>query len=1090
MTLVMTLAADVHYLLPPAVPTAGVALLAVAGLAAWAACHHRRFTERVLAVVGRNGRWLMAPVQVLVGFLALLAVAQLAHRGVLLATNWPIWPIALGAAVAVEGVGRLYRLERRTVSRRAGLALSVSRGAAVLLAAVMLAQPVLLFQTRHTERKQLAVLLDESASMHVPDTQMTPAEKVRLAEAMNVQGFRRDYPLDRTARRLRSQQRALSELAERYDALSTVSAERRNRQLVETRDELRRRLQETAADLKDIRETIKSVADGRVKLPGELLSKVGDARTRLGLEVIDRLESLQRLTRRGDTDRPDPLVKEYPALVRGLQESAAAAERLATAVALFAEAVDEALYASLQEPVRQRVDELARRQRVELARELLARKVADGRKAMLAALGEEFDLTCYAVARQTDRVSRESILPAESDRDRSPASRPTTRRGRDANAPPQPTTFPAELQSTDIAAGLQRVMTDANLPNLAGVVLFSEGQHNAESDLGSVADRLGRFGVPVYPVALGSQAPPTDAAVLEAEAPETVFAGDALNVAAKVKLDGLAGRTVTVSLRQGQRVLDRQTLQVPPGPSFRTQVQLSHEPEKPGVANYQVAIEAGDGEVLAENNHAPVVVSVTDQRVQLLMIEGRPRWEFRYLKNLFAARDRGIKLQYVLFEPDRVAGLGQPDRIVAAAGLPPKRIQATALPAEVAEWLKFDVIILGDVAPEDLGPAAVDALETFVADRGGTLIVIAGPLHMPMAYRGTPLEALLPVRLSAASATGGAVQSPIGDDGFAFALTAAGRDHVVTRQAAEPERNQAIWGDMPPMYWRWLSGGAKPTAEVLAYAHPANAPAFLAETPAGAPADEGTLARRRRYWQQQALLAVQPVGLGRVMALTFDRTWRFRYRTGDLYHHKFWGQVMRWATAGKLPAGTENVKLGTDRARYGPGERVTVRARLVQDDLTPVVSESVMAEIYSEGKLVHRTPLNYQSDSPGLYVGQAGPFEPGSYRVRLTGPAVGPLLPEDQAEKVVTDFGVLAAVPAEQAELAADRGALGHLATLTGGTLLDAWRVDELPALLGSGLTVQVQRRQHLLWNQWWYLLAILAVLTAEWLLRKKVGLA
>ena len=49
------------------------------------------------------------------------------------------------------------------------------------------------------------------------------------------------------------------------------------------------------------------------------------------------------------------------------------------------------------------------------------------------------------------------------------------------------------------------------------------------------------------------------------------------------------------------------------------------------------------------------------------------------------------------------------------------------------------------------------------------------------------------------------------------------------------------------------------------------------------------------------------------------------YKVGDTYHHRLWAQIMRWATAGRLPAGTEHVKLGSDRVRYRAGERITLR---------------------------------------------------------------------------------------------------------------------------------------------------------------------
>ena len=58
-----------------------------------------------------------------------------------------------------------------------------------------------------------------------------------------------------------------------------------------------------------------------------------------------------------------------------------------------------------------------------------------------------------------------------------------------------------------------------------------------------------------------------------------------------------------------------------------------------------------------------------------------------------------------------------------------------------------------------------------------------------------------------------------------------------------------------------------------------------------------------------ALLVTRQTGKGKVALLLTDRTWRLREGAGDLYHHRFWGNLVRWG-AGPLPgAETEAPKL-------------------------------------------------------------------------------------------------------------------------------------------------------------------------------------
>ena len=104
----------------------------------------------------------------------------------ILATNWTIWPIVLFGAAAIETILSLYGLERRVVSRRLGLALAGLRVALLALVIGMLAQPVRPWTLDKTLQRYVAVLVDNSASMYVPDTQLVPSEKMRLAQRFSV----------------------------------------------------------------------------------------------------------------------------------------------------------------------------------------------------------------------------------------------------------------------------------------------------------------------------------------------------------------------------------------------------------------------------------------------------------------------------------------------------------------------------------------------------------------------------------------------------------------------------------------------------------------------------------------------------------------------------------------------------------------------------------------------------------------------------------------------------------------------------------------------------------------------------------------
>jgi len=458
--------------------------------------------------------------------------------------------------------------------------------------------------------------------------------------------------------------------------------------------------------------------------------------------------------------------------------------------------------------------------------------------------------------------------------------------------------LPPEQQQTDLTAVFDEVMTQMSGKRLSGILLLSDGRHNAPGSVEPLVRRLGIQQVPVSSVVFGGDRPPIDAGIISVSAPEAIAEGDRILVTAQIKLDGLAGQEVQVALIEGEEQVDTETVRVPTD-SYRVRVQLADKPDEARLHRYAVVVQEFDNEVLATNNRYPLAVSVSDERTQLLLVDGRPRWEFRYIKNLFASRDRTVHLQYVLIEPDDIAGVPTPPQVHASASRPVEAVEATALPKDASEWMKFDVIILGDVSPDVLGDPEQEILKKFVEQRGGTLVVIAGPNYMPHAYATGPLGAMLPV---APTASPGTVQAPP-EEKFHLVLTTEGRESVVMRQKVNPVENLEVWSGLPPIYWRHPEAPAKEGATVLAYALPPSAPDYMPPFEPGAettesPVDTETLAKRRQFQRQHALISYHTVATGRVMFLGFDRTWRLRYRVGDAYHHRFWGQVLRWAQGG------------------------------------------------------------------------------------------------------------------------------------------------------------------------------------------------
>ena len=305
---------------------------------------------------------------------------------------------------------------------------------------------------------------------------------------------------------------------------------------------------------------------------------------------------------------------------------------------------------------------------------------------------------------------------------------------------------------------------------------------------------------------------------------------------------------------------------------------------------------------------------------------------------------------------------------------------------------------------------------------------------------------------------------------------------------------------MPDLYWRCPILGVKPTATVLAYAMPAAAPSYMQSPAAGAEATgasspavgkgEEVQKLRQEFEKNHALVVAQHVGMGQVLFIGFDSTWRMRYRVGDTYHHKFWGQVMRWATASKLPAGTNLVKLGTDRTATAR-TRISPPAQNPASGLLGAGGQRRRREGLLRQTLVLRKTLTYVPDSPGMYKAHLGELPSGTYRLEPL-LAVGSGDPRSGKGQGGHDgvfcrplhAGRTGGVLRRPRHAGPDRLLQRRRA---GGTLRGPARA--VGAGAGRKLATH-EVEQYTLWDSWPMLALIMVLVSAEWLLRKKVGLA
>ena len=640
-------------------------------------------------------------------------------------------------------------------------------------------------------------------------------------------------------------------------------------------------------------------------------------------------------------------------------------------------------------------------------------------------------------------------------------------------------------QATDLAKAMTTVLEQVPPDNLAGLVMVTDGRHNRPGRVEDIARRFGILDAPIGVVGIGSETPPRDAAILEVRSPDAIYLGDRLRVATVLKFDGYRGRRAKVLLKKGDEIVQEQMISIPQD-HHREEVRFNDVPEEDGINAYTVELENLGEEFFDRNNSWQFETAITDARTNVLIVDSHPRWEFRYLRNLFYGRDKSIHLQYVLLEPDTILGQ-QVVPVPASAARKFGDAQATRLPESEEEWRKFDVIIIGDVPPEAIGENTWQTIQSCVTERAALLVAIAGPRHMPHAIESGIARELLPVKYTPSRRTFFGTKEPP----YRLILTAEGRNHPITAQSDSRLENERLWGEFPEFRWRHPVEGVKEGASILVVASSEDDGEVSVNNVDDLSNALSRLAQRKEREARNALLVTQQVGNGKVAMLLTDRSWRLREGVGDIYHHRFWGQLVRWGAGPNLRSGTASVRLGTDHLSYTGDDKLQITARLWDAEKNPVKDESLKAEVWRDGEKLATVQMRYVEGSPGLHKAQAGPFPgSGNYQIKLVGKKASDLLEAEGEGGVSTAFRVVGAMsPVELSETTLNRPLLDTLAELSGGRVVAPEEAGQLAGLFLTGEETREELRETRLWDHWALLVLFCALLTSEWVIRRRSGL-
>ena len=607
--------------------------------------------------------------------------------------------------------------------------------------------------------------------------------------------------------------------------------------------------------------------------------------------------------------------------------------------------------------------------------------------------------------------------------------------------------------------GVLRQTLSVNRPQGHAIALLSDGAHNVGSTIGvtAAADNARALDVPIYTTTFGGSVGASNVAVSVRNPQVMTFPDRPVNIRVQLSHRSFGGRAVTVELLEsGEQIAAKRIRLSPDGPS---EAEFLVKPKDAGMYRYVVAATPVEGEATIADNQASLQVQVIDEPIRVLLLEGKPYWDTKFLARNLAA-DPAIELtSLVHIREDRLMRRTDPAAMTIDAedrdqkekredkrGGTWETISSRASDWENAEQLAdYRIVVLGRSTEAFLDDNAIDRLREWISLQGGALVCSRGAPASEIEQR---LGSLLPVRWQQQTEFRTRAQ-----------LTSIGQSASLLPQEL------GIGGD-PISALPSLALGAKPRVAI-------GLPQVLVQSATG------------KDGQAVPIVSHQPYGSGQAVVVEGAGMWRWAFlppekATAQRVYASLWQGLMQWLISQQDLLPGQEIAIRSDRLAYVTGDSVTVSVLVREsfaDDLPDCLVEGGSLELPRRA-----TPV-LVGDQDGIYRANFGALPPGHYKASLVGR-------DSDTPGAVTEFDVRDPW-FERLEVDARPGLLRQISKRSGGRVIDPTNPDLIAKDYREHLKISrpEKSRRIPLWDRRWVLLTILGAWIACWMTRRSSGL-
>lgn len=591
------------------------------------------------------------------------------------------------------------------------------------------------------------------------------------------------------------------------------------------------------------------------------------------------------------------------------------------------------------------------------------------------------------------------------------------------------------MTGTDIRSALAKTLEDGQ--NLRAAIFIGDGDWNIGKSPVSTAQQYRLKGVPIYPLATGSDKRIADLELAAVNAPTYGIIGE--NIQIPFTIESSLGRDVRTQVRIRSDTGKERTKDITIRANSTHYDSMLWRIEKEGPATLSVSFPVANGELIDNNNKRDLVISGKPESIRVLVIDSRPRWEYRFIRNALS-RDPGVTVDCLLLHPQLGSGDG-PDYI-------------QSFPEKLEDLQKYDVVFVGDVGIGEgqLTIEQANLIKGLVESQASGVVFLPGPMGNQFSLSESELGDLIPVELDEDKKEGIAesVETPM-------RLTTEGEKSLLTMLGDDEAQNRSIWKNLPGFYWQSAVTKPKAGSTVLAVNE-----------------------ARRNSSGRIPILVTSRAGSGKVLYMAIDSAWRWRRGVEDLYHYRFWGQVARWMSYQRNMAAGSRVRLFFTPERPKPGGEVSLAANAFDTNGAPLTEGVLAVELTAPNGEISQIELPKKDGAWGRFTGKFTISQPGEWNLKA-------YIPGEPAAfvkaKIISQTDAI-----EKTGRPARFEVMKEMAKISRGRLLTPENLDALVKEINALPEPQPLVTSVKLWAHWLAPTILITLLALFWIGRKLNG--